>query len=962
VSRKAVWATGAAVAVTGAIALSAPTVFAETNGLTAAKPTVAPALLAASAADKLIATSPDLFHKSPHDVLEQRSVIQGGNLQYASFERSYLGKPVTHGDFVVVTDNNGRVLSTSVAQDATLSVGVTPKITAKAAAKTARAQVKKVDGVSKPRLTVIAKGAGVLAYEFVVDGRNGADLVKMHVFVNARTGKVVPGETWNEIVEGTGNGGYYKNIPLDTTSSGGSFTMVDPKRPGLQCGGQTGGAFSKSSDNWGDGTGTQMEAACADGLYSAQREWDMLKDWLGRNGIDGNGKGFPMKVGLAQVNAFWNGSMTSFGHSQDNKRQLTNMDVVGHEFGHGIFQFTPGGSNTENGQNEATGDIFGALTEAYANNPNDKPDYEVGELPNLVGNGPIRYMYDPSKNPGDPNCYSSKIPSTEVHAAAGPQNHWFYLLAEGSNPTNGQPKSPTCNNKTVTGIGIQKAGKIFLGGLMRKTSGWTHAKARLTTVQAAAELFPNSGECTVVKQAWDAVSVPAQSGEATCPAGNPGPTPTATPTAGPTTTPTSTPVPNPSTDIPTIDVSKAKAILDKFQSFADANGGTRRSGKAGHTATTDYIASTLEGAGYKVVKQACSPTCTGGVNVIADWPGGDENSVYMFGAHSDSVSAGPGINDNGSGSATIMALALTLAEKKPVMKNHVRFGWWADEEQGLNGSKFYTKNLAAAEKSKIKTYWNFDMVASPNGGYFINNINKAQSKGLKDYYDKVGIQTEENTEGLNRSDDASFTSAGIPASGIAAGASARMTSAQATKWGGKASTAYDSCYHSACDTTKNINDKIMQHAMNAQASALWIAAVGASTPNPGPTTGPTTNPNPAPGRTFNTTVKQQLRDYLTAYSPIVVSGVDGNAGSTVTLKVDAEHSCAQDLRIELRSPEGKTYSVVNSKATTDDCETFGSKTYEVKNVTSKANGTWELRIRDDYANDEGTLNGWSITL
>ena len=88
--------------------------------------------------------------------------------------------------------------------------------------------------------------------------------------------------------------------------------------------------------------------------------------------------------------------------------------------------------------NEATGDIFGALTEAYAANPNDPADFLVGEEANLVGQGPIRNMYNPSAL-GDPNCWSTRIKNTEVHAAAGPLNHWFYLLSQGSNALAGQP-------------------------------------------------------------------------------------------------------------------------------------------------------------------------------------------------------------------------------------------------------------------------------------------------------------------------------------------------------------------------------------------------------------------------------------------------------------------------------------------------------------------------------------------
>ena len=90
------------------------------------------------------------------------------------------------------------------------------------------------------------------------------------------------------------------------------------------------------------------------------------------------------------------------------------------------------------------------------------------------------------------------------------------------------------------------------------------------------------------------------------------------------------------------------------------------------------------------------------------------------------------------------------------MLNHVRFGFWTDEEQGLNGSEFYANTLPAAERTTIKGYFNFDMVASTNGGYFINRITSPLGQTLKAYYDSIGVQTEENVEGAGRSDDASF--------------------------------------------------------------------------------------------------------------------------------------------------------------------------------------------------------------
>ncbi|GAA1816230.1 M4 family metallopeptidase [Luedemannella flava] len=459
------------------------------------------------------------MHRGPGDTIIRKGVTAGGNgSQYISYSRTYKGLPVIGGDAVVVTDANGVVTSTAAAQTATIAVGTTAKVSPAAAAATARGRLATVAGASTPTLSVLAWGTPALVWETVVEGAYADGRPsKLHVYVDATTGAVL--DVLDEVREGSGTGYYYGSVSITTSGSGSSYSMTDTTRPGLRCGGQNGSAYTGTDDVWGNGSGTNLETACVDALYGAQKEWDMLSAWLGRNGVTGSGGAVPIRVGLNDVNAYWNGSYVNFGHNQANNRQATPIDVVGHEIGHAIFQYTPGGagSSRENGGiNEATGDIFGALTEAYANNPNDPPDYQVGEEVDLVGDGPIRYMYQPSLA-GDPNCYSSAIPNTEVHAAAGPLNHWFYLLAEGSAPGGGKPNSPTCNSSSVTGIGIQKAGKIYYNAMLAKTSTWRYINVRVATLNAAKTLYP--GSCTefnTVLAAWNAVSVPAQSGEPTC--------------------------------------------------------------------------------------------------------------------------------------------------------------------------------------------------------------------------------------------------------------------------------------------------------------------------------------------------------------------------------------------------------------------------------------------------------------
>lgn len=498
-----------------------------------APPAPPPSVVAAGAADRAAANGLDAPQLGPAQEFHRVSLTQGGaGLFYAAYERSYAGLRVVGGDAVVVVDGTGAVHDTVAAPTDQITVDTRAGVSAGHASKVARAQLPTVGRSSTPELVVLAGDAPRLAYEVLVTGRSHGVPSKLHVYVDAETGAVA--QSWDEVradaltaapmaaqpddaaLLGSGNGYYNGNVSIDTTAA---YSMRDPNRRGLSCGNNnTKRVYTGSDDVWGNGSGTDLETACVDAYYAVQHEWDMLGDWLGRNGINGQGGGFPAWVGLNQANAFWDGSSATFGRSSDGRRQVTSMDVVAHEFGHAIFQTTPGGpgggnGNEKGGMNESTGDIFGALTEHFANNPNDPPDYLVGEEVNLVGGGPIRNMYNPRAY-GHPNCYSSSIPGTEVHAAAGPQNHWFFLLAEGSN---GSPSSPTCNGSTVNGIGIEKAGLIFYNGLLRKTSAWSHAAARRATVAAALDLFP--GSCTefnAVRAAWSAIDVPPQGGEGTC--------------------------------------------------------------------------------------------------------------------------------------------------------------------------------------------------------------------------------------------------------------------------------------------------------------------------------------------------------------------------------------------------------------------------------------------------------------
>ncbi|PFH47687.1 hypothetical protein AMATHDRAFT_151509 [Amanita thiersii Skay4041] len=201
-------------------------------------------------------------------------------------------------------------------------------------------------------------------------------------------------------------------------------------------------------------------------------------------------------------------------------------------------------------------------------------------------------------------------------------------------------------------------------------------------------------------------------------------------------------------------------------------------------------------------------------NVLATTKSGDQKNVVMAGGHTDSVPPGPGINDNGSGSMGILEIALQLARFN--ITNAVRFGFWTAEEYGGIGSNYYTSSLTTEEQQEIALYLNFDMIASPNFGYFIYDgdgsaFNLTGPSGsdaiehvFEDYYKAVGIVTA-GRELFGRSDYDSFFKLEIPFGGIDTGAEEIKSEEEASRWGGQANIAYDPCYHQSCDTVQNLN-------------------------------------------------------------------------------------------------------------------------------------------------------------
>ncbi|KAK4164688.1 putative aminopeptidase [Cladorrhinum sp. PSN259] len=196
-------------------------------------------------------------------------------------------------------------------------------------------------------------------------------------------------------------------------------------------------------------------------------------------------------------------------------------------------------------------------------------------------------------------------------------------------------------------------------------------------------------------------------------------------------------------------------------------------------------------------------------NVIAETKEGDPNNVIMLGAHLDSVQQGPGINDDGSGTAALLELMTSIKSYKG-FPNKIRFAWWGAEESGLVGSLHYTSTLTEEEANKIKYYFNYDMIGSPFPIYEIETYENSGigAKLLEDYLVSKGKTVEHGNFDDGNSDYVGFVELGIPTTALFTGA-------------GKP---WDPCYHQACDTTDNIDYDALTVNTKAAGRALVTLA------------------------------------------------------------------------------------------------------------------------------------------
>ncbi|MFB8207462.1 M4 family metallopeptidase [Streptomyces sp. NPDC056010] len=515
-------------------------------------PTAAVRRDAEADAKKALAAHGRVAHRSGSDAFTVRNlVVDRDGSASVRFDRTYKGLPAYGGDVVVHLKSDGSYESLTSAAEAAPALSTTPGLAASRAAKLSeKAFDGSADTVSKPHLAVQLDGtASALVWETVVSGvRADQTPSRLHVLVDAHSGKVLrtrdevstfapAGRAAQARTSGatatdsaapapsaaatavTGRSIYSGQVSLDATQSGSGYSLQDPSHGNgyttnlNHATSGTGSLFTSSTGTFGNGSPSDPASAGADAHYGAAMTYDYFKTAHGRSGIFGDGRGVPSRThyGNAYVNAFWDGSQMTYGDGQGNQRPLVELDVAGHEMAHGVSGALTGWDETgeTGGMNEGTSDIFGTLVEFYADNPVDKPDYTMGELINISGNNqPLRWMNQPSLDGSSPDCWNSNNGGLDPHYSMGPLNHWFFLAAVGSG-NHGYGNSPTCNNSTVTGIGNDKAGKIWFKALATyANSRENYHQARIDSLKAAADLYgAHCTEYNTIEAAWAAVGV-----------------------------------------------------------------------------------------------------------------------------------------------------------------------------------------------------------------------------------------------------------------------------------------------------------------------------------------------------------------------------------------------------------------------------------------------------------------------
>ncbi|WP_181387227.1 M4 family metallopeptidase [Streptomyces sp. Act143] len=470
-------------------------------------------------------------HAGSHENLVAKDVMKDADgTVHTRYARTYQGLPVEGGDLVVHDGPHGRRIDDSL-RDPLSVPAVKDGVTAAHARSGALAEARKehlahaaADGSAR-RVVWAGSGTPRLAFDNVIDGsRADGTPSRLHVVLDAATGSRLA--AYDEVTAGIGNSQYSGTVQLDTQRVGDTYQLVDTQRGGNSVRDVTNGGlgvlYTDADDVWGDGTADDRATAAVDAAHGSRTTWNFYHDVFGRNGIADDGVGAVSNVHVAGLaNAYWLDSCfcMTYGDGLDNRHPLTELDIAAHEMTHGVTSATAGLLETgESGAlNEATSDIMGTAVEFYANNPQDVPDYTIGELADVRGTGkPLRYLDQPSKDASEKGTSQDYwTPGTHLldpHFGAGVANHFFYLISEGSGhkTINGvHYDSPTYDGLPVSGIGLRNATNVWYRALTHyMTSTTDYAGARTATLKAATDLFGTTSDAyESVANAWAAVNV-----------------------------------------------------------------------------------------------------------------------------------------------------------------------------------------------------------------------------------------------------------------------------------------------------------------------------------------------------------------------------------------------------------------------------------------------------------------------
>jgi aminopeptidase S len=269
--------------------------------------------------------------------------------------------------------------------------------------------------------------------------------------------------------------------------------------------------------------------------------------------------------------------------------------------------------------------------------------------------------------------------------------------------------------------------------------------------------------------------------------------------------------------------------LEALQAAADANGGNRADDTGGYEASAAYVEAQLRSAGYETRRQELSYDSVDTFNILADTDTGSDG-LLVIGAHLDSVEEGPGLNDNGSGVAAVLEVALRIAEGSAVPRERIRFAFWGGEEDDMWGSAHYVEELSDAEADEHSAYLNVDVVGSPNAAVFVydGDGSDTDSDGpdgsaaieqvFLDIFRAEGVQALP-VGFIGDSDYDAFVERDIPTGGLFTGDAGSKSAAEARAFGGQAGDQYDECYHMACDTIDNVDMNVLQRMTEALMSA-----------------------------------------------------------------------------------------------------------------------------------------------